>query len=398
MNAQIKDIPTVVTEIAEYSQTAAALSDLRHRFLGVAFNVSTTKGMDEAKKARQEVKGYRTALENKRKKIKAPALERCRLIDDEAKTITAALLELEEPIDQQIKAEEARKEAEKAAKAEADRLRIARHQAVIQYLRGIPADVATASPEKIASEIAQLEELDITTSLEEFQGQAQQAKDETLAKLRDMHAAAVAHEAEQARIKAEQEAEAARIAAERAELARLRAEAEAREREAAAARAEQERKDREARAEQERKDREAREAVEREQAAKLAAERAAHEAELRKQREAQEAELKAQREAQAKADAEARAAREAEEKRLADERAEIARQQAEAKAKADAEAAKKSAIERLPLVINAAFPDIADFFKWFKATYPDAVAGWQEDTVDEAAEAYQIQRDRMATS
>ena len=398
MNAQIKDIPTVVTEIAEYSQTAAALSDLRHRFLGVAFNVSTTKGMDEAKKARQEVKGYRTALENKRKEIKAPALERCRLIDDEAKTITAALLELEEPIDQQIKAEEARKEAEKAAKAEADRLRIARHQAVIQYLRGIPADVATASPEKIASEIAQLEELDITTSLEEFQGQAQQAKDETLAKLRDMHAAAVAHEAEQARIKAEQEAEAARIAAERAELARLRAEAEAREREAAAARAEQERKDREARAEQERKDREAREAVEREQAAKLAAERAAHEAELRKQREAQEAELKAQREAQAKADAEARAAREAEEKRLAAERAEIARQQAEAKTKADAEAEKKSAIERLPLVINAAFPDIADFFKWFKATYPDAVAGWQEDAVEEAAEAYQIQRDRMATS
>lgn len=115
MNAQIKDIPTVVTEIAEYSQTASALSDLRHRFLGVAFNVSTTKGMDEAKKARQEVKGYRTALENKRKEIKAPALERCRLIDDEAKTITAALLEIEEPIDQQIKAEEARKEAEKAA-------------------------------------------------------------------------------------------------------------------------------------------------------------------------------------------------------------------------------------------------------------------------------------------
>ena len=84
------------------------------------------------------------------------------------------------------------------------------------------------------------------------------------------------------------------------------------------------------------------------------------------EKEAQEAELKAQREAQAKADAEARAAREAEEKRLAAERAEIARQQAEAKTKADAEAAKKSAIERLPLVINAAFPDIADFFKWFK--------------------------------
>ena len=387
MNAQIKDIPTVVTEIAEYSQTAAALSDLRHRFLGVAFNVSTTKGMDEAKKARQEVKGYRTALENKRKEIKAPALERCRLIDDEAKTITAALLEIEEPIDQQIKAEEARKEAEKAAKAEAERQRVAAIRTQIDTIKNHAAFAVGKSADAILKILSGVEGFEIGEDFQEFKPEAEQAKAETLDKIKALHEAQVQHEDEQAR-----------IAAERAELTRLRAEAEAREREAAAARAEQERKDREARAEQERKDREAREAVEREQAAKLAAERAAHEAELRKQREAQEAELKAQREAQAKADAEARAAREAEEKRLADERAEIARQQAEAKAKADAEAAKKSAIERLPLVINAAFPDIADFFKWFKATYPDAVAGWQEDAVEEAAEAYQIQRDRMATS
>lgn len=387
MNAQIKDIPTVVTEIAEYSQTAAALSDLRHRFLGVAFNVSTTKGMDEAKKARQEVKGYRTALENKRKEIKAPALERCRLIDDEAKTITAALLEIEEPIDQQIKAEEARKEAEKAAKAEAERQRVAAIRTQIDTIKNHAAFAVGKSADAIIKILSGVEGFEIGEDFQEFKPEAEQAKAETLDKIKALHEAQVQHEAEQAR-----------IAAERAELARLRAEAEAREREAAAARAEQERKDREARAEQERKDREAREAVEREQAAKLAAERAAHEAELRKQRESQEAELKAQREAQAKADAEARAAREAEEKRLAAERAEIARQQAEAKTKADAEAEKKSAIERLPLVINAAFPDIADFFKWFKATYPDAVAGWQEDAVEEAAEAYQIQRDRMATS
>jgi len=343
--------------------------------------------MDEAKKARQEVKGYRTALENKRKEIKAPALERCRLIDDEAKTITAALLEIEEPIDQQIKAEEARKEAEKAAKAEAERQRVAAIRTQIDTIKNHAAFAVGKSADAILKILSGVEGFEIGEDFQEFKPEAEQAKAETLDKIKALHEAQVQHESEQAR-----------IAAERAELTRLRAEAEAREREAAAARAEQERKDREARAEQERKDREAREAVEREQAAKLAAERAAHEAELRKQREAQEAELKAQREAQAKADAEARAAREAEEKRLAAERAEIARQQAEAKTKADAEAAKKSAIERLPLVINAAFPDIADFFKWFKATYPDAVAGWQEDAVEEAAEAYQIQRDRMATS
>lgn len=326
MNAQIKEVPSIVTEIAEYSQTAAALSDLRHRYAGVAFNVTTTKGMDEAKKARQEVKGYRTALEAKRKEIKAPALERCRLIDDEAKTITSALLELEEPIDQQIKAEEARKEAEKAAKAEAERNRVARHHAVIQYLRGIPADVASATAEEVLKALNELAALDITSSLEEFQGQAQLAKDETMDKLREMHAEAVEAEAESARIKAEQEAEAARLAAEREELARLRAEQAERDRVAAEARA----------------------AEERAQAAFLAAERAKQEAELRAQREAQDRELAAQRAAQAKADADARAAREAEEQRLAAERAELRRQQEEAAAaQRAAEEAKHAADQRI---------------------------------------------------
>ncbi len=358
MNAQIKEVPSIVTEIAEYSQTAAALSDLRHRYAGVAFNVTTTNGMNEAKKARQEVKGYRTALEAKRKEIKAPALERCRLIDDEAKTITAALLELEEPIDAQIKAEEARKEAEKAAKAQAEAARVQAHQDrinndIVSAIRG----AAGQSAEGIALIISDIEAITIGAAFEEFQCQAQLAKDETLDKLRAMHAAAVAHEAEQARIKAEQEAEAARIVAERAELDKLRAEQEAREREAAAIRAEQERKDREAR-----------EAIEREQATKLAAERAVQAEELRKQREAQEAELRAQREEQAKADAEAAAARRAEEARLAAERAELRRQQDEvAAAQRAAEEAKHAADMRIRglahemlLALKDAHPHIAD--------------------------------------
>jgi len=318
MNAQIKEAPAVVTEIAEYSQTAAALSDLRHRYMGVAFPVTTAKGMDEAKKARAEVKGYRTALEAKRTEIKAPALERCRLIDDEAKTITAALLELEKPIDQQIKAEEARKEAEKAAKSEAERARVAAIRVQIDTIKNHAAFAVGKSAEAIVKIMSGVEGFEVGDEFQEFCPEAEQAKAETLDKIKALHAAQVEHEAEQSR-----------IAAERAELARLRTEQEAREREAAAARTEQERKDREAR-----------EAAEREQAAKLATERAAQAEELRKQREAQEAELRAQREAQAKVDAEAAAARRAEESRLAAERAELRRLQdeADAKRRADEEA------------------------------------------------------------
>lgn len=114
-----------MTAIVEYSQTEAALADLASRYKGVVFEVLTVKGMDAAKKARAELRDYRTSLESKRVEIKAPALERCRLIDAEAKRITAALVTLEEPIDAQIKAQEARRDAEKREKERLEAERIA---------------------------------------------------------------------------------------------------------------------------------------------------------------------------------------------------------------------------------------------------------------------------------
>ncbi|MCB1768648.1 MAG: hypothetical protein KDJ31_02945, partial [Candidatus Competibacteraceae bacterium] len=110
-------------QIAEYNQTAAALTELRSRYVR-SYDVSTTAGMAEAKEARATVRGYRVALEKTRVEIKAPALERTRLIDAEARRITAELLKIEEPIDTAIKAEEQRKAEEKAAKERAEAARI----------------------------------------------------------------------------------------------------------------------------------------------------------------------------------------------------------------------------------------------------------------------------------
>ena len=112
-------------KIAEYNQTAIALAELRTRY-AKDYDVGTAPGMAEAKAARATVRGYRVALEKTRVEIKAPALERTRLIDAEAKRITAELLAIEEPIDVAIKAEEARKAEEKAAKerAEAERINV----------------------------------------------------------------------------------------------------------------------------------------------------------------------------------------------------------------------------------------------------------------------------------
>lgn len=308
------------TEIQEYSQTEAALADLRSRYDGVVFEVATTKGMDAAKKARAEVRGYRTSLEALRKELKAPALERCRLIDEEAKRITAELLSLENPIDKVIKAEEERKEAEKAEKERIERERVADIRSRIAAFAEFVFEAVGKSSTHIKDEIDFLQRTEPTLDdFAEFTGEALQARNDAIQKLEAMLGAAKMQELEAARLeeerkalaeaKAKAEAEAAeqrrieaeKLAAERAELERLRAEQEAA---AAAAKAERDRIEAEYRAEIERKraEHEAVMAAEREVQQRIAAK-------LRAEIERQESEKrKAEAEAQAAKDAEAAAA------------------------------------------------------------------------------------------
>jgi colicin import membrane protein len=352
MNAVVEFEP-VALAVAEYSPTAAALADLRARLANVAYDVSTTKGMDIAKKDRAEVRGLRTALEAKRVELKAPALERSRLIDAEAKALTAELVALEKPIDDQIKAEERRKEVEKAAREQAEREAAAVIQGRIDAIRAlaiIPAGVKAAG---ISVSIDNLNAVEV--SLEAYgdrAGEAGQAKVQTLARLGELHEAAAAFEAEQARIASEREelarlraeqeahdkAERDRIAAEQAaEAKRLADERKAFEKEQAAARAEAKKRedaDRVRRDEEDRKAREARAAED----LRIARERAELEAQQRAIREAEEAKAAAERKAeQDRLDAIAKQQREAAaaEQRRLDEEAAARRAEAERKHAAD---------------------------------------------------------------
>lgn len=291
-------IDQVETALTEFDKVSAGLDALRLKYSNVVFDVTSTKGMKEATEARAAIREPRYAVEKARKAAKAPVLALGKDIDARAAYITSALQELEEPIDQQIKAEEQRKAVEKAAREQAERERVERHQAGIERIRAYVVTAAGQSVEQIATLIRALEPMPVGADVfEEFATAAQRAKAETLERLVEMHAAAVAHEAEQAR-----------IAAEREELARLRAE------QAERAASERARIAAEQKAEAER----------------LAAERAAQEAELRRQREAQEAAMRAEREALERERAAARAAQEEAEREAARLRAEAARREQEA--------------------------------------------------------------------
>lgn len=301
--------------IAEYRPTEAALADLRQRYATAVFDVRKPSGMVEAKAARAELRKLRVALEAERKTIKAPALERCRQIDDEAKRITAELVSLEDPIDDQIKAEESRKEEERRQREEAERKRIAEIQERIAAFGADAGKVIGQPAVVIKARIDRLVAVEIgVADFDEFVDQALEARTAALAAMEEQLERQQEHEAEQERIRQERaeleqlrrEQQVRQAAEEVAAAERRRAEDEAaaaeRQRLADEARAQREQEEAERaerqRLEQEQRDREESERQERQRAedAQRAAEQAEHDEQARIAREAEEGRLRAERE------------------------------------------------------------------------------------------------------
>lgn len=252
------DISRIGTAVSEFDRVAAGLADIEARFpKDVVYDLTTTKGMKAALEHRAAWRDPRITVEKVRKMAKAPLIALGKNIDARAAWLTERLLEGETPIDQQIKVEEARREAEREAKAAAE---FGRVLAIQEALAAIGIDVAAACG-KTSADIAALLELMKTTEPDpaKFQEMLEQAKAAWaagIAKLETAHKAKLWEEAEQrreaeereaqriaqqkadeerARVAAEQAAEAARLAAERAEIERQRAELQAMRDAAAAA-------------------------------------------------------------------------------------------------------------------------------------------------------------------
>jgi colicin import membrane protein len=213
------DIEQVTTALAEYDKVGAGLALLEKTYGGVLFDVETPKGMELAKAARQVLRAPRYEIERIRKAAKAPLLAIGKRLDAEAARITTEIMKLEDPIDQQIKNEEDRKERERQAKIDAENARIAGITARIEAIRNMPVTATGKSPDEVQAILERAATIEIDASFAEFESQAATAKLTTVAALQGIHAERVAFIAEQARLEAD-----------RKELARLRAEQEARER------------------------------------------------------------------------------------------------------------------------------------------------------------------------
>lgn len=213
-----------------------------------AIDITTTSGMKEAIRWRAVFRDdFRLKIEEKRRAAKAPLLAAGKLIDSRAAELVEKVQPLEVHFHERIKAEEKRKDDERAAAIEANRQRVAALDARLLAITSAPANAAGKASGPILAERDRIAAIEIGEDWQEFAERAAGAQREAVAKLEDLYRAALAAEEAAAAEAAAREAERQRIAAEQAELARQRAEQEAAQRQLAEQRAQLEREQAEAR-------------------------------------------------------------------------------------------------------------------------------------------------------
>lgn len=198
------DLNTGKVNIAEYSNTEAALATLRQKYQTVP-DANTEEGYAFVKDGIKELTGLRTKLEAARKAAKEPHLKAGRILDDEAKRITAALVALEDPMKAAKKVVDDRIERERQE-------RIARLRKKVDAIVAMPGLVRGKSSQEITDMLDRVGEIDAMHDFYDLTKEAVAARQAALDELTQMLADRLEFEvAEEARQKAE---------AERAELQR----------------------------------------------------------------------------------------------------------------------------------------------------------------------------------
>ena len=345
---QVVEQQPPTASLAVFDPIKAGLAEAKKRYANVAFDLKTTKGNDEARKARKELVSLRTGIEKAYTTWNQPLLERQREARELKEQITKEVEALEKPIDEQIKADEKRRETERLERERIERERVAAIRKRIDAIFALPAELAGSDSAGIiaALDVGLPMLLGDKPFFEELQGEAEAAASVVEARLSAMRDSRLAAEAEAER----QRLEAERLAAERAELERLRAEAEAR---AAAERAEIERQRAELAAQQEAARKEAeridaeRQAAAAAEAARAEAERAAAQAAEQARQAAIAEEARKAHEARQAAEREAQERIAAQQRELDEQRARFEREQAAARAAQEASSAASVASQAL---------------------------------------------------
>jgi len=209
-------------EIAKFNLADAAIAELSSRYMGLRIS----DGYEVVHKAKMEVKSRRIDVEKKRKELKEDALRYGQAIDAEAKRLTALLSPIEDHLETEEKVYLDQKAAEKA---ERERIAAEKYQARIDRLCSFGATFNGTMFNAYGNVISgKAIEAATDESFEEFIGKIAVAKEADDLRRAEEERVRLEEEARIQQIKAEQEAERARLAE---EAERLRLEQEAIEKE-----------------------------------------------------------------------------------------------------------------------------------------------------------------------
>lgn len=212
--------------VAEYNVTDAAIAELAKRSTDVlaeleGVDIGTGAQYEVVKSVEAPIRKLRVQVESKRKELKADALAWGRLVDTEAKRITAALLKAEIPTKELRLKWDENKERIKAEREAAIKKRMDYLVAALDWMKGQPLTWHGLSAPQLENKQAEYMAIAIDERWEEFAGQAHAAHAELLESI-DI---AVTHAVEAEEAAAAQRAEAERLANEREKLAAEQAEA-----------------------------------------------------------------------------------------------------------------------------------------------------------------------------
>lgn len=253
--SNIVEFPELKFPPIEYGVTAAALAELAERYKDP--DASTDDGYAHCKDGCRELTALRTAVETRRKDLKAPALNWGRDVDKQAKDITRRIRVIEHPVRAEKERIDEIKQAEARKAAEAEQARI---DGIHDNIEKIAATAREQNPNDSAADYQQhitwLTELAITDEMfGEFVAEANTAREAALFKLTKWHDAALGreetdrrHTAQQVRIDRQQkELEAAQEKQREAEAKLEKKAREAEDRKAAEEKIAQEKAEREQR-------------------------------------------------------------------------------------------------------------------------------------------------------
>lgn len=240
-----KALKLVSTNIAEFDSLEAGLQDLERKYKGVVYDVTTTKGMVDAKQARAEIREPRYAVQHAVTNAKRPLEALKKALARRGDEIIARIKPLEDPIHLQItnREDEIEAEKEKERQREAEAARVAGEK--IQSLHDALMAAVNQPVAVIDEKLAFIEGFEVSLDLfGDRTGEAEQIRAKGLITLKEMRVQREAFDQQQIELARQQEAQRLRDEADR----KAREEREAEEqRQAVARREQQEKEDRERR-------------------------------------------------------------------------------------------------------------------------------------------------------